>query len=343
MVRQLILVLSLILFWGSSHAVLSELARQGESAIQGLADIKMAPLRYLDVLFGANPGGLRGLHGGIYDPGNTLPQTAAVLQALKAANILAGIDTLRPGYSKISAGVGQGSDLITIIKNTRPYYPYLTPTGIPGHFNPMGWLPGGPGPNRPGGTVPNQPGRPSPVGFPNIPGRPISVGSFERFPGRPIFGVSFPGGSFPGGPLPGGSFPRPFPSQSVGIRGGVGASVGGGGGIFGNGGLFGTGIFGQNGLFGTGLLSGPSLDPFGIFTPFGNFFGGLGNLFGFSSSSSASAAAGASAQGHPNLFNKFGLLGRGLQGSISVDLDGTLPSPKGILGGLLSPLLGVLG
>ncbi|EDX08663.1 GD24894 [Drosophila simulans] len=110
MVRQLILVLSLILFCGSSHAVVSELARQSESAIQGLADIKMAPLRYLDVLFGGNPGGLRGLDGG----NSASLSTAATLQAAKVAsilaraNILAGGDVSSSGYSKISAGVLMG-------------------------------------------------------------------------------------------------------------------------------------------------------------------------------------------------------------------------------------------
>ncbi|XP_016975430.1 ejaculatory bulb-specific protein 1 [Drosophila rhopaloa] len=342
MVRQLILVLSLILFWDSSHAVISELARQGESAIQGLADIKMAPLRYLDVLFGANPGGLRGLDGGIYGAGGPYSALATALQAAQAANILAGNDIMRPGYSKISAGVGQGSDLITIIKNQRPYDPYLIPPGFPGYNFGLGWPrpsspsspnspnspPGGPG--SPGGFGPSRPGNSLP-GSP-FPGRPFPGGpfSFGPFPGGP-----FPAGPFPGRPFPGGSLPgRPFP-----ISGGVGGSVGGGGGIFGNGGLLGTGLFGQNGLFGTGFLSGPSLDPFGIFTPFGNLLGGLGNLFGFSASTSTPVVTN---PGIPLFGDKFGFLGRGLQGSISLDLGGTLPSPKGILG-LLSPLLGVLG
>ncbi|KAH8346326.1 hypothetical protein KR084_004026 [Drosophila pseudotakahashii] len=322
MARLQILVLSLILFCRNSHAVISELARQGESAIQGLADFKMAPLRYLDVLFGANPGGLRGLDGGIYGTGGALSAAAAALQGAKAANILAGGDIFSPGYSKVTAGVGQGSDLITIIKNARPYDPYLIPPGISGYNYPLGLSrrflsrpPGGPvpgpGPNPPSGSFTD------------------GISLSKPFPGGLLSLLR--GGLLPGVLLPGGSY-----SGEVGSSGqqggsvGVGGSVSGGGGnlgnggIFGNGGLFGTGIFGQNGLFGTGFLSGRSLDPFGIFTPFGNLFGGLGNLFGFSSSTR---------QEPP----------RGLEGSISVDLGGTLPSPKGMLGGLLSPLLGVFG
>jgi len=92
----------------------------------------MAPLRYLDVLFGGNPGGLRGLDGGNSASLSTL-QAAKVANILARANILAGGDIASSGYSKISAGVGKGSDLITIIKNTRSYDPYLIPPGIPGY------------------------------------------------------------------------------------------------------------------------------------------------------------------------------------------------------------------
>ncbi|XP_016946570.1 ejaculatory bulb-specific protein 1 [Drosophila biarmipes] len=324
MVRQLILVLSLILFCGSSHAVISELARQSQSAIQGLADIKMAPLRYLDVLLGANTGGirgLRGLDGGIYGAGGAL-SAAALLQAAKAANILSGGDILGPGYTKISAGSGQGNDLITIIKNQRAYDPYLIPPGIPGYNYPLGfprrfpfsgpylpnrppWIPGGPGPGEPfpDGVLPS--GR-FPVGLVSVPSgilRSILSGSVGRE------GLAEEGGSGGGG----------------GAGSGRGSSSGGGG-IFGNGGLFGTGIFGQRGLFGTGFLSERSLDPLGIFTPFGNLFGGLGNLFGFSASTR---------QGLSNVGNKFGVPGRGVQGSFSVDVGVPLPSPKGVLGGLM--------
>ncbi|XP_026836195.1 ejaculatory bulb-specific protein 1 isoform X2 [Drosophila erecta] len=431
MVRQLILVLFLSLFCGSSHAVVSELARQAESVIQGLADIKMAPLRYLDVLFGANPGGVRGL-----DDRNPAAEAslaaAATLEAAKVANILAkgkifaGGDISVPGYSKISAGVGKGSDLITIIKNTRSYDPYLIPPGLPGYNYPVGWpihyplgpswpnrppwqpnnplspdgphpsldglppggnFPGGPPPSTDGlppggpppslggppflpGGPPSLPGGPpsSPGGPPSSPGGPpSSPGGPPSSPGGP---PSSPGGppSSPGGPpsSPGGQH-RPFPlpwiirgllpggppsspggqhrpvplpwilrglwPRPVGVKVGASGSVNVDGGIFGNGGLFGTGIFGQNGLFGTGILSGPSLDPFGIFTPIGNFFGSLGNLFGFSPPS----------QVIPIFGGRYGPYGRGLQGSITLDVGGIVPSPKRILKGLLHPLFGFLG
>ncbi|XP_032572344.1 ejaculatory bulb-specific protein 1 [Drosophila sechellia] len=391
MVRQLILVLSLILFCGSSHAVISELARQSESVIQGLADIKMAPLRYLDVLFGGNPGGLRGLDGGNYASLSTAAtlQAAKVANILARANILAGGDVSSSGYSKISAGVGKGSDLITIIKNTRSYDPYLIPPGIPGYNYPLGWplpYPLGPyGPNRPpwppinsppirpGGLFPGgpSPGGPFPGGpFPGgpSPGEPSPGGPSPGgpFPGGPSPIGPFPGGPSPSGPSPGGPSPG-GPSPDAPFHGGSPPSPGGplgpwlfpwihlprlnlpgrpipgqdgsegpssvlnvAGGILGNGGLFGTGIFGEHGLFGTGFLSGPSLDPFGIFTPIGNFFGSLGNLFGFSSPS----------QVIPIFGGKFG---RGLQGSITLDVGGTVPSAKGILGQLLHPFLGFLG
>jgi len=338
----------------------------------------MAPLRYLDVLFGGNPGGLRGLDGGNSASLSTL-QAAKVANILARANILAGGDIASSGYSKISAGVGKGSDLITIIKNTRSYDPYLIPPGIPGYNYPLGWplryplgpywpnrppwLPINSPPIRPGGLFPGgpspggpSPGEPSPGG--PSPGGPSPGGPS---PGGPSPGGPSPGGPSPGGPFPGGSPPSPGgplgPWQFPWILGGPrpnrpGRPFPGGilpghldgsvvpnsvlnvaGGIFGNGGLFGTGIFGQHGLFGTGFLSGPSLDPFGIFTPIGNFFGSLGNLFGFSSPS----------QIIPIFGGKFGPLGRGLQGSITLDVGGTVPSVKGILGQLLHPFLGFLG
>jgi len=298
----------------------------------------MAPLRYLDVLFGGNPGGLRGLDGGNSASLSTL-QAAKVANILARANILAGGDIASSGYSKISAGVGKGSDLITIIKNTRSYDPYLIPPGIPGYNYPLGWplryplgpywpnrppwLPINSPPIRPGGLFPGgpSPGGPFPGGSPPSPGGPLGPWQFPWILGGPR--PNRPGRPFPGGILPGHLDGSVVPNSVLNVAGG----------IFGNGGLFGTGIFGQHGLFGTGFLSGPSLDPFGIFTPIGNFFGSLGNLFGFSSPS----------QIIPIFGGKFGPLGRGLQGSITLDVGGTVPSVKGILGQLLHPFLGFLG
>ncbi|XP_017070112.1 ejaculatory bulb-specific protein 1 [Drosophila eugracilis] len=209
--RQLILVLSLILFCGSSHAVISELARQGQSAIQGLADAKLAPLRYLDVLFGANPGGIRGINGPIYPPNS--PAVISAAAALQAAKLLARGRVFPPGYSSVEAGVAQGSDLITIIKNRRNKDPPALP-GVPGFDYPTGlpllialsrlygpnpqqwppWLPGGPGPSgRPG-----SPGGPGPNG-------PLPDGSFPN---------GFPPGGFPNGGPGQNGFPPGGPGQN---------------------------------------------------------------------------------------------------------------------------------
>ncbi|XP_039483234.1 ejaculatory bulb-specific protein 1 [Drosophila santomea] len=403
MVRQLILVLSLILFCGSSHAIVSELARQTESAIQGWADIKMAPLRYLNVLFGANPGGLRGLNGRNLALEASL-STAANLQVAKLVKLLASGNLFPggyfpyPGYGKIIADVPKGSDLITIIKNPRSYDPYLTPPGIPGWNIPVGWprypgsplwpwgtekpspirpedlFPGEPRPTLPpGGNFPGFPPFPDvplppPGGPPHQPGGPPDLsGGPPDLPGGP---PQQPGGPphQPGGPQrpPGGLPPLlpllPFPPRLHGIPGlpgilglprllqewilrgilpkrpviigpgaevDVDATVNIGGGFFGNGGLLGTGIFGKNGLFGTGFLSGPSLDPFGIFTPIGSFFGALGSLFGFSPP--------------VPFFGPFGPFGRGMEGSVTLDVGGYVPWPKSILAGILHPFLGFLG
>ncbi|KAH8252988.1 hypothetical protein KR032_002990 [Drosophila birchii] len=294
-----ILVLSLILFVGSSNAVISELARQGESAIQGLADIKLAPLRYLDAIVGTNPGGL-----GFYGGAGGAVSAAAALQAANQLGLRG-----RLGLGPSITTVGQGDDLMTIIQNSGP-------------FNPLG-IPRPPYPGYPHWPRPAL-GHPN---FPRLPGGPGSPGG----PGGPgILGLRFP--RFPGLRIP-------LPSVSIGAGTSVGTGSGPahrpgvppnavGGGPLNYGGLFGTGLFGHSGLFGSGILPGWLLDPLGIFTPLGNLFGGLGNLFGLTSNVAV---------------NRAGLFDRNVQGSISVDLGGSIPTPKTFLRQLISPVLNWLG
>ncbi|BFG06611.1 ejaculatory bulb-specific protein 1 [Drosophila madeirensis] len=367
MARKLILVLWLALLCKSSNAIVSELARQGENAVQGLAAIHLAPLRYLDVLFGTNHG--------IVPSGYP-----TAIQAAKAAAIGAQIGAYRP-YSRISAGVGQGSDLITIIKNPRSPYSY----GIPGYDYPTYLKPfyrkgvriGA------GGVLIGANGLPlAPNGLPIGPdGLPISPFGPNGLPFGPLGPNGYP--YLPFGPVPGVVHSISGPSisvdRSIGIQGSsplggaavtldksVGINRGRiqthpvtpvNGGWFGNGGFLGTGLFGSKGLLGTGFLSnngwhlGPFgfLNPFGIpfpnifANPFGNIFGTLGNMFGISTSTGATAAAGggvvakAGRRGHP-----IGLGLPGVQGSITLDVGGSIAPPTGLLG-LLHPWLNVFG
>ncbi|XP_033254617.1 ejaculatory bulb-specific protein 1-like [Drosophila miranda] len=371
MARQLILIVLLALLRGSSNAIITELARQGESAVQSLANLHLAPLRYLDVLFGTNHG--------------IVPFSRGI-QLSKTATIGSQTGDYHP-YSKISAGVGQGSDLITIIKNPRSPYSYgipgydyptylkpfyrkgvrvgaggvligpnglpLAPNGLPigtdglpiSPFGPNG-LPYGPlGPNG----YPYLPFGPTPI--PHIVPVPVIAGNNIRSPRGDLtvdrtIGINTPFG--------GGSINL---DTSVGLNrihgpgvqatAGGGAGVGSGGGWFGNGGVLGTGLFGAKGLLGTGVLSSKSLslgflNPFGlplpsfIINPFGNIFGSLGNLFGFGGGVQANVGSQIvkAPRSHPLL--------PGVEGSITVDVGGSLAPPTGLLG-MIHPLLNIFG
>ncbi|XP_022222946.1 ejaculatory bulb-specific protein 1 [Drosophila obscura] len=337
MARQSILFLWLALVAiETSSAIVNELAQQAENAVQGLADIHLAPLRYLDVLFGTNHG--------------VVPSHYT---AAKAA-------AYRP-YSRISAGVGQGSDLITIIKNPRSPYSY----GIPGYDYPTYLKPfyrkgiriGA------GGVLIGPNGLPlAPNGLPIGPdGLPISPFGPDGLPFGPLGPNGYP--YLPFVPSIGHRHTIKGPSGPLG--GGVGTNRDGNhvpgtptnGGWFGNGGFLGTGLFGSKGLLGTGFLSNrglnlgplaPFLNPLGlpipnIFpNPFGNIFGALGNLFGLSPSVGPTARPGgvtASASGGVAVARvRHPLALPGVQGSITLDVQ----PPTGLLG-LIHPWLNVFG